>query len=99
MIHSFRDKWLEDFFRHDVVSKEVPAAERDRIFRRLQMLDDAACDRDLRSPPGNHFEKLEPPLQGKCSIRVSKQWRLVFAFDGGTGKATGVYLDPHTYRK
>ncbi|WP_029010505.1 type II toxin-antitoxin system RelE/ParE family toxin [Azospirillum halopraeferens] len=98
MIASFRDAWLEDFFRHNVVGKQIPAAERDRVFRRLQMLDDATCDRDLRSPPGNHFERLSPPLDGRCSIRVSRQWRLVFEFDGTTGRATGVYLDPHTYR-
>ena len=97
-ILSFRDRWLEDFFRDDIAGKHIPAAERDALFRRLQMLDDARCDRDLRSPPGNRFERLEGFLAGKCSIRVNRQWRLIFEFDGGTGAASGVYLDPHSYR-
>ena len=98
-IVSFRDSWLEDFFKNDVSEKQLPAAEKSAIFRRLQMLDDAKCDRDLRSPPGNHFEKLDGALAGKCSIRVSLHWRLIFEFEGNTGNATDVYLDPHTYRK
>ena len=63
-----------------------------------KMIDDAAADQDLRVPPGNHFEKLHGNLEGFHSIRVNKQWRLVFAWDGGRGEATGVYLDDHSYR-
>ena len=29
-------------------------------------------------PPSNHFEKLRVTLAGFHSIRVNKQWRLVF---------------------
>jgi plasmid maintenance system killer protein len=32
------------------------------------------------------------------SIRVNKQWRLVFRWDGERGEATGIYLDDHSYR-
>jgi proteic killer suppression protein len=63
----------------------------------LQIIDDATCDLDLRSPPGNHFEKLIGSLKGKCSIRVNKQWRLIFAWNGATGEAAGIYLDNHDY--
>jgi len=98
VIQSFRDAWLEDFFLRDVAGKQVPASERDQLFRRLQMLDDATCDRDLRSPPGNRLEKLKSPLDGKYSIRVSHHWRLIFDFDVDTGSARNVHLDPHTYR-
>jgi plasmid maintenance system killer protein len=31
------------------------------------------------------------------SIRVNKQWRLIFQWDGGRGEATLVYLDGHSY--
>ena len=37
-------------------------------------------------------------LEGFHSVRVNKQWRLVFRWDGGRGEATGIYLDGHTYR-
>jgi proteic killer suppression protein len=50
----------------------------DRLFLRLQMLEDAVCDSDLRIPPRNHFEKLKGKLDGLHSIRVNQQWRLLF---------------------
>ena len=61
------------------------------------MIDDAMTDRDLRMPPSNHFEKLRGHLEGLHSIRVDKQWRLVFQWDSGRGEATGVYLDDPTH--
>jgi proteic killer suppression protein len=54
---------------------------------------------DLRSLPSNHFEKLSGNLKGKCSIRVNKQWRLIFFWNDSGGEAVDVYLDNHDYRK
>jgi proteic killer suppression protein len=98
MIESFRDGWLADFFRTGRFAKKVPADIADRVFRKLQIVDDATCDADLRAPPSNHFEKLTGPLAGLHSIRVNARWRLIFGWDGSTGRARGIYLDPHTYR-
>jgi proteic killer suppression protein len=98
MIASFRDAWLRDFFISDVRTKRIPADLATRLFRRLQMLDDATTDADLRVPPSNHFEKLRGPLAGLHSIRVNEQWRLVFRWHGGKGEASDVYLDNHGYR-
>jgi proteic killer suppression protein len=98
MIVSFRDEWLRAFFVEDIHSRNIPADLESRLFRKLQMVDDAATDQDLRVPPSNHFEKLRGNLAGFHSIRVSKQWRLVFRWDGGRGEVEGVYLDDHTYR-
>jgi proteic killer suppression protein len=97
MIVSFRDDWLHDFFVKDVRSKKIPADLVTRLFRKIQMIDDAATDRDLRVPPSNHFEKLRGNLEGLHSIRVNQQWRLVFRWDGSRGEAAGVYLDDHSY--
>ena len=98
MIVSFRDGWLRDFFVEDVRSKKIPSDLESRLFRKIQMIDDATTDQDLRVPPSNHFEKLRGDLEGFHSIRVNKQWRLIFQWDGGRGEATGVYLDDHSYR-
>ena len=68
------------------------------MFRKLQMIDDAATDRDLRVPPSNHFEKLRGKLAEFHSIRVNQQWRLIFKWDSSRGEATDVYLDDHSYR-
>jgi toxin HigB-1 len=98
MIADFRDKWLSDFFCNDLHSKKIPSEIGIRLFRKIQMLDDAMTDQDLRVPPSNHFEKLKGSLDGLHSIRVTKQWRLIFRWDGTRGKASGVYLDDHSYK-
>jgi toxin HigB-1 len=98
MILSFRDAWLRNFFIQDVQAKRIPADLTTRLFRKLQMLDDATTDADLRVPASNHFEKLRGALAGWHSIRVNEQWRLVFHWNGGRGEASDVYLDNHSYR-
>jgi proteic killer suppression protein len=98
MIVSFRDGSLRAFFVNDVRSRNIPSDLESRLFRKLQMLDDATTDQDLRVPPSNHFEKLRGKLDGFHSIRVNQQWRLIFQWDGDRGEATGVYLDDHSYR-
>ncbi len=64
---------------------------------KLQMIDDATTDQDLRVPPSNHLEKLRGDLAAFHSIRVNKQWQLIFQWDGAKGEASGVYLDDHSY--
>ncbi len=98
MIVSFRDDWLRAFFVDDVHTKQIPPDIEARLFRKLQMFDDAVTDSDLRVPPSNHFEKLRGALDGLHSIRVNQQWRLIFAWDGRRGEARGLYLDDHSYR-
>ena len=97
MIASFRDGWLRAFFVEDVRSRHIPPALSGSLFRKLQLIDDAITDRDLRVPPGNHFEKLKGNLAAYHSIRVNRQWRLIFLWDSGRGIATDMYLDPNRY--
>ncbi len=98
MILSFRDEWLRAFFVDDARSRYIPPDLEGRLFRKLQMIDDATTDQDLRIPPSNHFEKLRGNLAEFHSIRVNRQWRLVFRWHGRRGEAEGVYLDGHSYR-
>jgi len=98
MISTFRDEWLRTFFVDDVRSRNIPPDLGNRLFRKLQMIDDATTDQDLRLPPSNHFEKLRGNLAGFHSIRVNKQWRLVFQWYGSQGEAKDIYLDDHSYR-
>jgi len=98
MIVGFRDDWLRAFFVDDVHSRNIPSDLEARLFRKLQMIDDAVTDQDLRVPPSNHFEKLRGNLAGLHSIRVNQQWRLIFRWDGERGEAEGIYLDDHSYR-
>ncbi|MBZ9670371.1 type II toxin-antitoxin system RelE/ParE family toxin [Mesorhizobium sp. ES1-3] len=98
MIVGFRDGWLRAFFVEDIHSRIIASDLESRLFRKLQMIDDAMTDLDLRVPPSNHFEKLRGNLDGFHSIRVNSQWRLIFRWDGGRGEASGIYLDDHSYR-
>lgn len=62
------------------------------------MIDEATTDQDLRVPSSNHFEKLRGNLDSYHSIRVNKQWRLIFKWDDGRGEASDIYLDNHSYQ-
>ena len=98
MIDGFRDEWLRAYFVDDVRTKKIPADIEDRLFRKLQLIDDATTDADLRSPPSNHFERLAGKLAHLHSIRVNQRWRLIFEWDGNEGRALKIYLDDHSYR-
>lgn len=89
---------MRAFFVDDTRSKKIPPDLENRLFRKLQMIDDATTDQDLRVPPSNHFEILRGDLSAFHSIRVNKQWRLIFRWDGAKGEASGVYLDNHSYQ-
>jgi proteic killer suppression protein len=97
MIVSFRDGWLGAFFVDDVRSRNISSDLESRLFRKLQMIDDATTDQDLRVPSRNHFEKLRGKLADFHSIRVNEQCRFIFQWDGSRGEATSVYLDDHNY--
>lgn len=86
MIVSFRDNWPRDFFLHDRLSRKIPANLLETVFRKLQIVDDASCDADLRVPPGNHFEKLRGKLDGWHSIRINEKWRLIFRWNSALAR-------------
>lgn len=98
MIVGFRDKGLFGFFVEDTRSRQIPPDLENRLFRKLQLIDDATTDQDLRVPPSNHFEKLSGHLNGFHSIRVNQQWRLIFRWDSHRGEASDIYLDAHGYK-
>ncbi len=50
---------------------------------KLDLLHRAREPRDLRVPPANRFEQLQGKLEGLCSIRINKQYRIVFRFKDG----------------
>ena len=85
MIVNFRDEWLRAFFEEDIRSRNIPSDLEDRLFRKLQMIDDATNDQDLRSPPSNHFEKLRGRLEKLHSIRIASNGGL-----SSSGTAPGV---------
>lgn len=94
-IGSFRDGWLEYFFVQATAHRRIPPDIHTALARKLDIINAAVSYRDLKSPPGNRYEELEGKLKGYSSIRVNKQYRLIFRWE--RGKAEDLYLDPHEY--
>ena len=83
------------FYEQDKSHKKIPADIKNALFRKLQILEAAVDESDLKIPPGNRFERLKGNFSGWCSIRVNKQYRLIFRWDESV--ALDTYLDPHLY--
>lgn len=78
-IQSFADNATEYFFHTGKTKKGVGWANLKTIAqRKLDMLNYAAKLSDLKSPPGNELEALKRDLMGCHSIRINKQWRIIF---------------------
>ncbi|MCF2899068.1 type II toxin-antitoxin system RelE/ParE family toxin [Pseudoalteromonas sp. OFAV1] len=95
MAVNFKDEWLEAFYEEDERHRLIPKVIENALYRKLEILDAAKAEADLRVPPGNRFEHLEGNLKDWCSIRVNKQYRLIFKWVDGVAENT--YLDPHKY--
>ncbi|MGP4688185.1 type II toxin-antitoxin system RelE/ParE family toxin [Agrobacterium pusense] len=79
MIRSFKNK-LTASIDDGSVKKGFPADLVRRAQQLLTILDAATKVEDLRSPPGNRFEKLSGDREGQYSIRINKQWRICFVW-------------------
>lgn len=62
--------------------------------RKLRMLNNSQSIKDLRIPPSNRLEKLTGNLKDFYSIRINKQWRIVFQWENRNAKQVEV-LDYH----
>ncbi len=89
MIISFKCKETEKIFDGGI-SKKFPIEVSKIGKRKLDILNAAVKEQDLSIPPANRFERLKGNLKDYCSIRINKQYRLVFNFI--EGKAENVYI-------
>jgi proteic killer suppression protein len=80
MITSFKDKKTAALFAGSFVREFVNIQR--QAERKLLMLDSATALVDLRSPPANMLEALKGDRQGQYSIRINRQWRVCFVWDG-----------------
>ena len=92
MIKAFRDQWLHDSCFGGKNSSSIPGAIKDAPGRKLDIIHVAKEEKDLRVPPGNRFAYLKGKLKDWRSIRVNRQYRLIFQWH-----ASGVYLHPHIH--
>ncbi|WP_395044455.1 type II toxin-antitoxin system RelE/ParE family toxin [Flavobacterium sp.] len=89
MIISFGSKETEKIWNGVLLKK--PSKEIQEIGRRkLRMLNNSQDLNDLRIPPSNRLEKLSGNLKEFYSIRINKQWRIIFIWENGN--ASGVEI-------
>lgn len=82
MIISFGSKETESMWLGDQV-KKWPINFQVIARRKLRMLNNSQNLADLRVPPANRLEKLTGNLQSYYSIRINKQWRIIFKWNNG----------------
>ena len=82
MIKHFHDKESEIFYITGK-SKKIPSTIQRTALRKLDYLNGAETLDDLKIPPANRLEKLQGDLSEFYSIRINKQYRIVFRFENG----------------
>ena len=77
MIKSFGNKETEKIW-NGIRSRKLPNEIQDIARRKLRMLNSSVDIVDLKIPPSNRLEKLSGNLKEYHSIRINKQWRIIF---------------------
>ena len=80
MIRSFKDRRTERLFQGERI-REFQGFAR-QAEKRLRLLDAADTLEALRRLPSNHLEALSGDRQGQYSIRINRQWRICFRWEG-----------------
>lgn len=93
MIQSFGNKETEKIW-NGLRSSKLPFEIQGIARRKLRMLNNSQSIQDLKIPPLNHLEKLSGDLSGKFSIRVNKQWRIVFSWENSQASEVEI-IDYH----
>lgn len=93
MIKSFGDKETEKVWS-GTRSKKLPNEIQEIARRKLRMLNNSVDVADLRIPPSNRLEKLSGNLKAFHSIRINKQWRIVFKWNNGNASEVQI-IDYH----
>lgn len=77
MMKSFGDKETKLIWE-GIRSRKLPNEIQNMARRKLRMINNAHDINDLRIPPANRLEKLKGNLEDFHSIRINKQWRIIF---------------------
>jgi len=92
MIKSFKCKYTKLLF-DGTSQKKFSEAVNKGGKRKLDMLNAAHDFEDLKVPPSNYFEQLKGNLAGFYSIRINKQFRVIFKFENSV--VHDVYIDDY----
>ena len=93
MIISFGSKETELIWNGNR-SRKIPLEIQEIGRRKLRMLNNSQDINDLRIPPSNRLEKLHGKLNEFYSIRINKQWRIIFIWNNGNASEVEI-VDYH----
>lgn len=93
MIISFGSKETESIW-NGVRVRKMPLDIQNTGRRKLRMLNNSQDLNDLRVPPSNRLEKLTGNLKAYYSIRINKQWRIIFKWSQGNASEVKI-IDYH----
>ena len=85
MIGSFKSKTAEHIFHGENTryARKIPVELHGKLCRLLDQLNAATRVETLNIPPSNRLERLYGNLKGFWSLRVNKQWRVIFMWKDG----------------
>ena len=81
MIVSFKGKVAQEIWNGQN-PRQFPRRLIEAAESKLALIDAATSINDLRVPPGNRLEKLKGDRQGQWSVRINRQWRVCFRWEG-----------------
>ena len=93
MIISFGTKETEKIW-NGIRVKKLPNEIQNVDRRKMRMLNNSQDIADLRIPPSNRLEKLTGNLKEFYSIRINKQWRIIFIWNSGNASEVEI-VDYH----
>jgi len=96
MIINFKSKFAQDIYdgSSTTKSRKFPSQLVGKASRLLDQLNIIKQIDELLIPPSNHLEKLKSDLSGYWSLRINRQWRIIFQWDGKDASNVDI-LDYH----
>jgi toxin HigB-1 len=83
MIRNLADRATEDIYNgiNSRYARRIPRELHEKICRLLDQLNAVTRLETLRAPPSNNLEKLKGDLSNYWSLRINKQWRIIFKWE------------------
>jgi len=85
MIRHFASKVAQDIFdgRISRQARKIDINLHVKIVRLFDQINAVTTIEMLAIPPSNHLKKLRGNLQEYWSLRINRQWRIIFRFEKG----------------
>ncbi len=93
MILSFGSKEIEKIWK-GIRVKKLPLDIQNVGRQKLRMLNNSQDIADLRIPSSNRLEKLTGNLNRFYSLRINKQWKIIFTWNNGNASDVKI-MDYH----